>query len=298
MSPDAAVPVATEPEGPRTKGPSIFPDLHETSPSRPPPRPDESPAGSSEFPFGPGESPTRPPVPGARPTERPSMNHPDTGHTARDAKQGKTGAERGQTGVAVSAGRRGAESSSTRGRAAPPAEATVLSRGARLDRARPTVRPNDPSQSAGREGRVSQAAGQEERDGEIGREQREGSSEHSVPAADDTDAVDVRGRPLANPAVASDRAERPHEPSDRPVHGAPLVRVADSRRDRAAAERVVTPHEREGTKEAPSPTIRITIGRVEVRAVVPEPAQLPPVARPEPALSLEDYLRQHDGARR
>ena len=51
---------------------------------------------------------------------------------------------------------------------------------------------------------------------------------------------------------------------------------------------------------APSPTIEITIGRVEVRAVQP-PA---PVVRPQPAapaaprLSLEEYLRNQNGGRR
>ena len=44
----------------------------------------------------------------------------------------------------------------------------------------------------------------------------------------------------------------------------------------------------------------MTIGRVEVRAIspVPEPAQPLPESKPVPALSLEDYLRQHNGARR
>jgi hypothetical protein len=286
--PDAAVPGATKPEGP-----NIFPDLHEAAPSRPPPRLDESPTGSSGSPISLGESPTRPLVPGARPTERTGTNHPGTDHDQRDTKQGKTGAERGQTGVAVSAGHRGAESSSAQGRAAPPAEAppveaTVLGRGARLDLARPTVMDQP----------FSQSAGQEERDRAIGWEQRERTPEPSGSTADATDAVDARGRPLAEPAASSDRAERSYEPPDRPVHGTPLVPVADSPRARPAAGRVVAPHEREVAKEAPSPTVRITIGRVEVRAVIPEPAQPPPVARPEPALSLEDYLRQHDGGRR
>jgi hypothetical protein len=49
----------------------------------------------------------------------------------------------------------------------------------------------------------------------------------------------------------------------------------------------------------PAPTIRITIGRVDVRAVVPAtPAARPAPARPSPALSLEDYLKQREGGRR
>lgn len=48
------------------------------------------------------------------------------------------------------------------------------------------------------------------------------------------------------------------------------------------------------------PTIRVTIGRVEVQAVMP-PAPTPvyaPPARREPTLSLKDYLKQRDEAQR
>jgi hypothetical protein len=50
--------------------------------------------------------------------------------------------------------------------------------------------------------------------------------------------------------------------------------------------------------DAPSGgVIRVTIGRIEVRAV-PPPPQLQPVeaaAPPAPKLSLDEYLRQHNG---
>ncbi len=47
--------------------------------------------------------------------------------------------------------------------------------------------------------------------------------------------------------------------------------------------------------ESPAPVIRVTIGRVEVRAVTP-PAPAPRApARPAPALSLDDYLKQQSG---
>lgn len=44
-------------------------------------------------------------------------------------------------------------------------------------------------------------------------------------------------------------------------------------------------------------TIRITIGRIDVRAVAPAPAAPAPVKtkRPAPALSLDDYLKQRNG---
>jgi hypothetical protein len=49
----------------------------------------------------------------------------------------------------------------------------------------------------------------------------------------------------------------------------------------------------------PGPTIKITIGRVDVKAIMP-PAAAPRPARtrPKPTLSLEDYLRQRGGDRR
>jgi hypothetical protein len=48
----------------------------------------------------------------------------------------------------------------------------------------------------------------------------------------------------------------------------------------------------------PAPTIRITIGRVDVRAIMPAvPAPRPAPKRSSPALSLEDYLKQRGGGR-
>jgi hypothetical protein len=50
---------------------------------------------------------------------------------------------------------------------------------------------------------------------------------------------------------------------------------------------------------SPSPAIRITIGRVEVRAIMPAspaPASRPPA--PPPTLSLADYLKQRNGGSR
>jgi hypothetical protein len=48
-----------------------------------------------------------------------------------------------------------------------------------------------------------------------------------------------------------------------------------------------------------APTTRITIGRIEVKAVVaqaPRPQPGPETRRkPEPSLSLDEYLKQRDG---
>ena len=53
-------------------------------------------------------------------------------------------------------------------------------------------------------------------------------------------------------------------------------------------------------REAPAPSIRVTIGRIEVRAIMPakEPAARPPTRRPGPKLSLDDYLKQQNGGQR
>ena len=49
-----------------------------------------------------------------------------------------------------------------------------------------------------------------------------------------------------------------------------------------------------------APTIRVTIGRVEVRAIVaaPPPARLPPAPRSPGALSLDEYFARRKGASR
>lgn len=63
---------------------------------------------------------------------------------------------------------------------------------------------------------------------------------------------------------------------------------------------------RSGTAKTPAappgasePAIQVTIGRVEVRAVFPEPAarRIPP-ARPRPTVSLDDYLKRGSGGKR
>ena len=53
--------------------------------------------------------------------------------------------------------------------------------------------------------------------------------------------------------------------------------------------------------EPPAPTIRVAIGRIEVRAIMPPPAtptrQTAPTT-PRPELSLDDYLKQRNGGQR
>jgi hypothetical protein len=49
--------------------------------------------------------------------------------------------------------------------------------------------------------------------------------------------------------------------------------------------------------EPPAPTIRVAIGRIEVRAITP-PARKEMPVRPGPMLSLDDYLKQRNGGHR
>ena len=79
--------------------------------------------------------------------------------------------------------------------------------------------------------------------------------------------------PFLNPVVA-------------PVPRAPIGRRARARASFAAA-----------ADPSPTPTIHVTIGRVEVRAIMPAaPAPQPRVPSSEPKLSLDDYLRSRNGS--
>ena len=95
-----------------------------------------------------------------------------------------------------------------------------------------------------------------------------------------SEAIPVRSaRPAAAPLVAPGVLR--HQLNDELERGPRETRVA--------------------APEAPAPTIRVAIGRIEVRAITPPPA--PPTqrtapARPGPALSLDDYLKQRNGEQR
>ncbi len=61
----------------------------------------------------------------------------------------------------------------------------------------------------------------------------------------------------------------------------------------AAQTRATTPE-----ASGAAPTIRVTIGRIEVQAMTPPAPPPPRHARPGPSLSLEDYLKQYNGRQR
>lgn len=98
--------------------------------------------------------------------------------------------------------------------------------------------------------------------------------------------------------AAPDRAEQDisSRSSRRAVSEAPVVPVA-RRQVGASAPESVAPDQTGVAERIPPRTVNVTIGRVEVRAIpqAPEPAQPLPESKPVPVLSLDDYLRQHNG---
>jgi hypothetical protein len=71
---------------------------------------------------------------------------------------------------------------------------------------------------------------------------------------------------------------------------APPASVATSATPSRAAART--------SPQVAPPTVHVTIGRVDVRAVVSAPAPRPSPPAPKPPLALEDYLRQRDRGER
>ena len=121
-----------------------------------------------------------------------------------------------------------------------------------------------------------------------------------------------------NPSVPqADRPDRPDSAAGKPTLGnevsrtdpdshldQSLFRARDKRNspDNSACRSVATRHvspspaiSDRGPRDAPAPPIiRVTIGRIEVRAVAP-PIETP--APPKPKMSLDEYMRRHNGRR-
>jgi hypothetical protein len=140
------------------------------------------------------------------------------------------------------------------------------------------------------------------------------SSEESAPPSPAPSGVDVR-----NHASHVEQSGRAFETArDVPAPSAserePRTKAAEPRVQPAPASRVVEPRVQPAPPPAPArppqlseesahgeaaPTIRVTIGRVDVRAVagVPQEKRRAP-EQPRPALTLEEYLRRRGGGRR
>jgi hypothetical protein len=115
--------------------------------------------------------------------------------------------------------------------------------------------------------------------------------EHIVSRAVDKRAVsfDVpQSRNITHPESVSDHARRSSTPA-MPA-GQPRVTVYRESPGSIPGDGIAMPE--------PAPTIKVTIGRVDVRAIMtPAPAARPAPARRGPSLSLDDYLKQRGGGR-
>lgn len=106
--------------------------------------------------------------------------------------------------------------------------------------------------------------------------------------------------------VSAESASPPGPPAAEPATGRRRAAVARQRsRDAETGSRPRPPYElddrstpRPAAPAAPSPQVTVSIGYVEVRAPAgaPEPRTAPRTPRPEPRLSLQDYLHR-DGRR-
>lgn len=99
------------------------------------------------------------------------------------------------------------------------------------------------------------------------------------PAGEGTAAAET-GRMASSPARSDGMLPRRAPHRDRP-----LPRVAEEAGSTQAGE-------------AAPPAIRISIGRIDVRAIVPQPAPVKAAPPPAPKVSLDDYLRKQPGGAR
>lgn len=103
----------------------------------------------------------------------------------------------------------------------------------------------------------------------------------------------------------SSNATAPTAASSTVLHGSETAATRDALRVQV---RVPTPAPAPASADAAAkpeatPTIHVSIGRIEVRAVAPPAPPAPPQPRPSPArpapqMSLDDYLRAHNGGRK
>ncbi|MCO5194761.1 MAG: hypothetical protein M9928_20435 [Anaerolineae bacterium] len=105
--------------------------------------------------------------------------------------------------------------------------------------------------------------------------------------------------PIAAPTVPV-AAARQTVAADRPVESVP--KPTRPHRGQASAENapiqpaitlepIAVPQQSQSTES----TIHVTIGRIEIRANTPQPQPTPPQPRFQPALTLDDYLKQRNG---
>jgi hypothetical protein len=209
----------------------------------------------------------------ARPAERPGDHAPPSPGQPSGEPGRSEGDFRDETAFAATPRRREAGSPGARAHAATPHDDMAPDRRERSVRER----------SAGPDRPVSDTTRLEE---------------HARPAESSSPEIDARGRsheaPVRTQPDSSSRASR------KPVSEAPVATIA-GRQGGVPPPESATNNQTGVTERTLPRTVQVTIGRVEVRAIspVPEPAAQPlPESKPVPSLSLEDYLKQHNGARR
>jgi hypothetical protein len=115
------------------------------------------------------------------------------------------------------------------------------------------------------------------------RNQEKALQEEPVLQIDEVGILTVESEPRLLTELARNRRE---------AH--PRESFGESFAESSASSFPVLPDER---AESSSPVIRVTIGRIDVRAVTPSSPPPQPSAPPAPKLSLDEFLRQHNGRR-
>ena len=123
---------------------------------------------------------------------------------------------------------------------------------------------------------------------------QDGSREEAGPETEDAPGRPWPGDPLTlKPELRPDLSIRPAPRQET----ATLATGAEHAAARPAAANRAAPQA--PANGAPEPEIRVTIGRVEVRAVFPEqPVKRSPPPRFRPSVTLDDYLSRGSGAKR
>ena len=112
--------------------------------------------------------------------------------------------------------------------------------------------------------------------------------------------VDLDQSPVPLPMVPREERSVPEPVTVRDPTSSPYAPLVAPKMVRAALPRRKLPRPEVTTSEPEAPTVRVSIGRVEVKSVMPSapPVRREPSARPGPALSLDDYLEQRNGGQR
>jgi hypothetical protein len=123
------------------------------------------------------------------------------------------------------------------------------------------------------------------------------SAKHLVESDLEIDARTTQKESAEPQFFSHESKHRVEKQAAQPV--AVTVRSAQRPRSEQATPTLpLTPARRDGRPSVSAPAIRVTIGRVEVRAVMPPMATPKSESPPAPKLSLEDYLKQRNGGTR